>query len=112
MFVDVLHHTEDPMELLREAVRVASQAVLIKDHLRQGLLAGSTLRFMDWVGNARHGVALPNTYWPAARWTDAFSELGVTVRSRTGRLGLYPVPATWLFDRSLHFVARLDISPR
>src|ERR1041385_5811479 len=30
MFVDVLHHTADPMILLREATRAARQAVLIK----------------------------------------------------------------------------------
>ena len=56
MLVDVLHHTEDPTVLLREACRVARQAVVIKDHTRDGLLAGPTLNFMDWVGNARHGV--------------------------------------------------------
>jgi ubiquinone/menaquinone biosynthesis C-methylase UbiE len=31
MFVDVLHHTDDPMILLREAVRVTRQAVLVKE---------------------------------------------------------------------------------
>ena len=55
MFVDVLHHTDDPMVLLREAGRVASGFVLIKDHTQNGILAGRRLRFMDWVGNARHG---------------------------------------------------------
>ena len=38
------------MTLLREAVRVARQAVLIKDHLVEGTFAYSTLRFMDWWG--------------------------------------------------------------
>ena len=47
MFVDVLHHTADPMILLREAVRVARQVILIKDHLLQGALAYPTLRLMD-----------------------------------------------------------------
>jgi len=28
MFVDVLHHTHDPMILLREAVRVARKAIV------------------------------------------------------------------------------------
>ena len=36
MFVDVLHHASKPLTLLREATRVARQAVLIKDHLVEG----------------------------------------------------------------------------
>jgi ubiquinone/menaquinone biosynthesis C-methylase UbiE len=50
MFVYVLHHTNDPEVLLREAQRVALKAVVLKDHTRNGLLAYTTLRFMDWVG--------------------------------------------------------------
>ena len=46
MFVDVLLHTLDPMILLREAIRVARQTVVIKDHTLDGLLAGPTLRAM------------------------------------------------------------------
>ncbi len=108
MFVDVLHHTEEPMVLLREAARVARRAIVIKDHTRDGMLAGPTLRFMDWVGNARHGVVLPYNYWPAARWRQAFEELGWVAAARETRLGLYSWPASWCFDRSLHFVARLE----
>ena len=61
MFVDVLHHTLDPRVLLREAGRVAN-TILMKDHFRDGFLAGPTLRLMDWVGNAHHGVPLPYNY--------------------------------------------------
>jgi SAM-dependent methyltransferase len=68
MFIDVHHHTSDPMILLREGVRVARQIILIKDHMFQGALAYSTLRLMDWVGNARHNVALPYDYWTRAHW--------------------------------------------
>ena len=112
MFVDVLHHTDDPMELLREATRVTASAIVIEDHLREGAFADTTLRFMDRVGNARHGVSLPHTYWTAARWTAAFHELGLQPRSRTRRLGLYPIPAKWLFERNLHFLARFDVASR
>lgn len=107
MIVDVVHHAEDPRALLAELRRVARQAVVIKDHRRNGLLADSTLRFMDWVGNARHGVALPYNYWAEAEWRHAFAQLGLSVEVWRTRLGLYPWPASLLFDRSLHFVARL-----
>jgi SAM-dependent methyltransferase len=108
MVVDVLHHTDDPAELLREAARVAPRAVVLKDHTRDGLLAGPTLRLMDRAGNARHGVRLPYTYWPRDRWLRAFAELGLSVDEWTSRVPLYPPPASWLFGRSLHFVARLS----
>ena len=109
MFVDVLHHTDDPMVLLREAVRVARQVILIKDHTLQGALAYSTLRLMDWVGNARHNVALPYNYWTPAQWDGAFDKLGLSVSSWESNLKLYPLAADLIFGRYLHFVAVLRV---
>jgi SAM-dependent methyltransferase len=110
MFVDVLHHTHDPMILLREAVRVARTALIIKDHTCQGFLATPTLRFLDWVGNARHGVALPYNYWSQHDWLAAFRALELTTGMWKQALHLYPRPVRWAFERSLHFIARLDVS--
>jgi SAM-dependent methyltransferase len=107
MFVDVLHHCEDPAQLLAEAKRVTRSSVLIKDHTQEGLLAHQTLRFMDWFGNAHHGVARPNNFWTLVQWKDCLGQLGLQVRHWQGRLDLYPWPATWLFDRKLHFIAVL-----
>ncbi|MDB4956280.1 MAG: methylase involved in ubiquinone/menaquinone biosynthesis [Myxococcales bacterium] len=111
MFVDVLHHTDDPMVLLEEARRVAKRAVILKDHCRDGVLAGPTLRFMDWVGNARHNVVLPYNYWPESNWRDAFRKLGLTADPWTPNLGLYRWPFSMMFDRKLHFVTRLTPAP-
>lgn len=109
MFVDVLHHTDDPEVLLREAGRVAKNCVVIKDHTRDGVLAGATLRFMDWVGNARYGVALPYNYWPRERWERAIAGLGMRVEEWVDRIGLYPAWARWAFERKLHYIARLGV---
>ncbi len=108
LLIDTLHHTRDPMRLLQDAVRVASQAVIIKDHLCHGVWATATLRFMDEVGNARHGVALPHTYWSKPEWDAAFAALGLRPSVWLDQLGLYPWPANLVFERSLHFMARLD----
>jgi SAM-dependent methyltransferase len=107
MFVDVLHHTEDPSVLLAEARRVARKAVILKDHCRDGVFAGSTLRLMDWVGNARHGVVLPYNYWPEAKWRETFERLALAPETWNSRLGLYGWPFSLAFDRKLHFIARL-----
>ena len=108
MFVDVLHHTDDPLSLMAEAMRVSRHGLLIKDHLKDGLLANTTLSFMDWVGNAPHGVRLPYNYWTKQQWNNAFAELNIAPISWQESLGLYPPPLSWLFDRKLHFIASLD----
>ncbi len=107
LFVDVLHHADDPHQLLLEARRVTRRTVVIKDHTRTGLLAAQTLRFMDSVGNARHGVALPYNYWTRDQWNDALRRAELDVVSWQPKLGLYPFPASAVFDRSLHFIAEL-----
>ena len=107
MLSDVLHHAGQPLELLREADRVATRCLVIKDHLLAGFLAGPTLRFMDRVGNRRFGVPVPGVYWPASQWRSAFDDLGLRIIQWQERLGLYPWWLNWWFGRSLHFVARL-----
>lgn len=112
LFIDVLHHTLDPMVLLREALRVARHSIVIKDHMREGFLAGPTLRLMDWVGNAGWGVRLPYNYWNQLQWERACIELRLDREFVQQDLRLYPWWADWYFGRSLHFLARLKIQSR
>ena len=108
MMVDVLHHASEQDALLAEMSRVTRGVVVIKDHLVDGLLAHPTLRFMDWLGNARHGVALPYAYWTRTRWQEAFDRARLRVTHWRGALHLYPWPASLVFDRRLHFVSVLE----
>jgi SAM-dependent methyltransferase len=109
MFVDVLHHTNDPMVLLGEAIRVARKAIVLKDHVLQGMLSGTRLKFMDYVGNARHGVALPFNYWTRQQWLEAETRLGLRQKQEIRNLKLYPWPADYIFGANLHFIARYDL---
>jgi SAM-dependent methyltransferase len=104
MFVDALHHTVNPIVLLREGVRVG-KIIVIKDHLCDGFLAGFTLRLMDWVGNVYDGSISLHSYWRERQWADAFRSLGLNVRQSLASLGLYPSAVAWLFERRLHFIA-------
>lgn len=108
MLVDVLHHAEEPMRLLGEAVRVARKAIVLKDVTPLGPGSHATLRFMDWVGNARHGVPLPYAFWTQQQWRDAFAALGLHVEESRRRLKLYPFPANLLFEKRMHFILRLS----
>lgn len=105
--VDVLHHTDDPAAVLAEAQRVSRLGVVVKDHLREGLLAGPILRLMDWVGNRGHDVRLPYNYLDSRQWADVFARAGLERVRWVDALGLYGAPLAWLFERKLHFVALL-----
>jgi SAM-dependent methyltransferase len=109
MFVDVLHHTDDPVVLLREAARAAKRFILIKDHTSEGFLAGATLRFMDCIGNKPHGIVLPYNYWRESQWKQSFRDLQFEVLDWKGDLKLYPYFADLIFGRNLHMVTKLKV---
>ena len=110
LLCDVLHHTVQPRDLLREAVRVARLGVVIKDHVVRGALARPTLRLMDFIGNAPHGVALPYNYYTEEQWTQTLGACGLVEREVRERLGLYARWADAVFGRRLHFVGAFDIA--
>ena len=108
MFVDVLHHTTAPLHLVREASRVARRYLLLKDHLKQGFMAESTLRFMDWVGNFSKGVVLPYNYLAPAEWDRLYQQAELNPVKTIQDLGLYAFPFKLMFGRCLHFVSLLE----
>lgn len=107
LFVDVLHHTENPEILLREAARVSRSFVLIKDHLDENSFDNATLRFMDWVGNRPHDVVLTYNYQSRKQWAEHFSKCGLAEVNCTTEVPLYPAPFGLLLGRGLHFVSLL-----
>lgn len=111
MLCDVIHHIDDPNPLLREITRVARTAVVIKDHYSEHWLDEQVLRAMDWVGNARHGVALPYNYWSRAQWDRTYASLGLEIDASNDRLHLYSLPLDFVFGRRLHFITRLTADP-
>ena len=109
MFIDVLHHVNEPIVLMREALRVSKGAIVIKDHLCDGWFARPILKFMDRVSNARYGVALPGNYFRISQWNNMFRALNLKPVEWRQELRLYPSILDLVFGRSLHFVAKLHV---
>ena len=106
ILVDVLHHADDPAAILAEAVRV-SRTIIIKDHLCRGTVDRLTLSFMDWFGNAPWGVSCPGNYLSLEQWNGLFRRTRLHLDVFCTKLGLYPAAFRFLFERGLHFAARL-----
>ena len=107
LLVDVLHHTMAPETICGEAFCVSRKYVLIKDHLCENQVDAWTLRFMEWVGNRSHGVALPYNYLSQERWGRLFDAAGLETVRTERELALYPPPFSLLFGRGLDFISLL-----
>ena len=79
MLVDVLHHTDDPEILLKEAIRVSKKRILIKDHYYRSGLDVILLRILDYLGNKSFGIRLPYKYLRRSQWEGLFEKLGLKI---------------------------------
>jgi hypothetical protein len=50
---------------------------------------------------------LPYHYAPRADWDGWFATAGLATDVFDSAIPLYPAPASWVFGRQLHFIARL-----
>lgn len=108
MFVDVLHHAADPVAVLREAVRVTRRFILIKEHLSENRFDWWTLKFMDWMGNRPHGVAMTYGYKSRSEWKRIFASLGLDVKTWNESVRIHAFPLNLFFSRGLHVITLLE----
>lgn len=108
IFIDVLHHTNNPEILLAEAKRVSKKTIIIKDHYCNNLFAYNRLKFMDWVGNKFYGVNLPYNYFSKTKWYEVYERLNLNKEKEINKLDLYPFPFNLLFEWGLQFITKLS----
>jgi SAM-dependent methyltransferase len=93
ILANVLHHTADPVAVLREARRVARRFLLIKDHVARNAADRWKLVFLDVVGNLRFGAPSTGSYLAPEQWDRA---LAVAGKSRIERLDALPFRSGFL----------------
>ena len=109
MIVDVIHHTQNQLMLLKECQRVARQFILIKDHICGSSWDRLRLKVMDWVGNRVYNVALPYSYLSRQGWLLLYRDLGIEGSIIPIQLNCYPWPFSYVFDSTLHFISKLPL---
>lgn len=104
---DVLHHAEAPEALLREALRVAAQAVVVKDHFAFGPVSSKLLLAMDLAANGFYGIASPGTYLEPPDWVALFEQVGATLERLEWPLHVHAPLLRLIAPSELQFAARL-----
>lgn len=105
---DVLHHCEHPAIVLREALRVASRVVAIKDHFRFDRLSGAILLAMDRVGNAGPGVLVRGTYFTAGELATLVDDAGGRITGLEWPLRIHDLPWRLITQDRLQFAAKIQ----
>ncbi len=105
---DMLHHTESPLGMLREACRVAKRYVIVKDHICDTVVDRVILTSMDWLGNVGSGVPLPFRFLSSRQWCDVFAALPYQEADRIEGVQYWGWPMRIIVDRRFHFVAVLQ----
>lgn len=105
--VDVLHHCPEPLAVLKEALRVAHQALIIKDHFAFGPVTHKMLYWMDIAGNAKDGIHSPGTYFEPQQWVSMIAEAGGRIESLDWPLKTHDLPWRLIGWPELQFTARI-----
>jgi SAM-dependent methyltransferase len=106
--VDVLHHCEDMQAVLTECVRVAKEAVAIKDHFKFGKLTDKMLYWMDIAGNAKDGIPSPGNFLHPREWVELVEKAGGTIVSLDWPLKTHDLPWRLVGWPELQFTARIE----
>jgi SAM-dependent methyltransferase len=105
---DVLHHCQDPVAVLREALRVASRIVAIKDHFRFGPVSEKLLLWMDQIGNASHDIHVRGTYFGPREWAEMVAAAGGRFTGLEWPLQIHDYPFRLVTQDRLQFAAGVE----
>jgi SAM-dependent methyltransferase len=108
ILADVLHHERDPDHLLKESRRISKGLTIVKDHLREGLLAQQRISLLDWAANAPYQVPCTYRYNNLQEWHEAFERAHLRLKEERTSIDIYPPLVNQLLGKGLHYFAVLE----
>jgi SAM-dependent methyltransferase len=103
ILADVLHHDLDQERLLREAVRISRDIVIIKDHIRGSLLARQRISLLDWAANAGYNVPCLYKYNDLKQWHTMIGKFSTGIVEERTSIDVYPPVFNEILGKDLHY---------
>ena len=111
MMINMLHHTDSPEAILREAIRVSRKGLIIKDHYANNMVDRANLHAMEYMNpNFREIMKLPLRFYSSGEWDSIMSKLGLTSDVINTDFVSYGRFWDLFFGRNMHFVGRYHIA--
>lgn len=108
MLITVLHHTDDYIRVLKEALRVAKKGIILLDHQYTTRWDWLTVAFIDSPGNIPFDRYTPYNFKTRREWVQIFEQLHLREIHYDDRLYLFGKLMDPLFGRRLHFISVLE----
>ncbi|NUO54171.1 MAG: class I SAM-dependent methyltransferase [Polyangiaceae bacterium] len=108
---DVLHHVVSAEGVLCEALRVATRAVVVKDHFAFGPVSRAMLLAMDLSANGFYDIGVLGNYLDPGAWHDLVRRVGGRVEKLVWPLHVHALPLRLVTRSELQFAARIERTP-
>jgi SAM-dependent methyltransferase len=108
MLITVLHHTDDYVPVIQEALRVSRKGIILLDHQYNNFFEWLMLAIIDWPGNVPFGVYTPFNFKTRSEWIALFKQLQIEETLYNDRLYLFGNILNPVLGRQMHFLSVLS----
>jgi 2-polyprenyl-3-methyl-5-hydroxy-6-metoxy-1,4-benzoquinol methylase len=107
--IDVLHHADDPLAVVRESLRVLKPdgRIVVKDHLRLGTWSKWVLLAMDTASNFGVHVRTAGRYLSPAEWTNLVAGAGGHIETMVWPFQVHDLPWRLVARNEYHLLLRV-----
>jgi len=112
MLITVLHHTDDYVPVIAEALRVARKGIILLDHQYNNWFEWLMLAIIDWPGNVPFGVYTPFNFKTREEWRSTFRQLHLNETKYEDKLYLFGKLLNPILGRRMHFLSILQKTTR
>jgi SAM-dependent methyltransferase len=102
--IDVIHHCDNPLAIIKELTRCSRKYLLIKDHTYHNYFEKTVLSVLDEIGNRRFGVRSLCNYQYDHEWFKLISDSGFKLEKLIQPVKCHVGPLGW-FTNHLQFIA-------